>query len=105
MLVFFDDILVYCKSVEEHVGHLKVVLEFLRQHQLYAKALKCAFGCYEVQYLCHVISKEGVKADPLKITTMMEWLELRNPKALRGFLGLIGYYKKFVKGYGSIATL
>ena len=57
-----------------------------------------------MQHLGHVISKEGVKADPLKITAVMEWLEPRNPKALRGFLGLTGYYKKFVKGYGSIAT-
>ena len=94
----------YNKSVEEHVGHLKAVLEVLRQHQLYAKASKCAFGCREVQYLGHVISKEGVKADPLKFTTVMEWPELRNPKGLRGFLGLIGYYRKFVKGYGSIAA-
>lgn len=104
VLVFFDDILVYSKSVEEHAGHLKVVLEVLRQHQLYAKASKCVFSCLEVEYLGHVISKEGVKADPLKISAIMEWPEPKNPKALRGFLGLTGYYKKFVKGYGSIAA-
>ncbi|XP_073263331.1 uncharacterized protein [Populus alba] len=92
-----------CKSIEEHVGYLRAVLEVLRQHQLYVKASKCIFGCREVEYLGYVIFKEGVQADPLKISTMMECPEPKNPKALRGFLGLTGYYRKFVKGYESIA--
>jgi hypothetical protein len=95
---------VYSKYIEEYVGHLRVVLEVFRRHQLYVKASKCIFGCREVEYLSHIISKEGVQAHPLKISTMMEWPEPKNPKALRGFLGLTGYYRKFVKGYGNITT-
>ena len=100
--VFFYDILVYSKYIEEHAGHLKVVLEILRQHQLYVKTSKCVFSCQEVGYLGHVISK-GVKAYSLKIA-VMKWPEPQNPKALRGLLGLTGYYRKFVKGYGSIVA-
>ena len=104
VLVFFYDILVYSKTVEEHAGHLKTVLEVLQYHQLYAKESKCVFACREVEYLGHVISKEGVKADPAKISVMLEWPEPRNLKALRGFLGLTGYYRRFVKGYGGMAA-
>lgn len=103
VLVFFDDILVYSKIVGEHVGHLKTVLKFLQHHQLYAKFSKCVFECQEVEYLGHVISKR-VKADPSKILSMLEWTEPKNPKVLRGFMGLTGYYRLFVKGYGSVAT-
>ena len=92
VLVFFDDILVYSKTIEEHVGHLNSILEVLLNHQLYAKESKCVFGCREVEYLGHMISKEGVQADPAKIAAMIEWPEPKNPKALRGFLGLTGYY-------------
>ncbi|KAJ0082796.1 hypothetical protein Patl1_12023 [Pistacia atlantica] len=104
VLVFFDDILIYSKSLGEHVKHLQVVLGTLRSHQLYAKESKCKFGCHEVEYLGHLISKDGVKADPHKISAMQQWPLPRNLKALRGFLGLTGYYRKFVKNYGAIAA-
>jgi hypothetical protein len=104
VLVFFNDILIYNKNLQNHLKHLKVVLELLQQHQLYAKLSKCHFGCQEVEYLGHVISEDGVKVDPNKIDAMLKWHVPRNHKALRGFLGLIGYYRKFVKGYGGIAT-
>ena len=104
VLVFFDDILIYSKSLKEHVLHLHTVLDILKQHKLYAKISKCIFGYQEVEYLGYVISKEGVKADPKKISAMVQWSTPTTVKALRGFLGLTGYYRKFVKGYGGIAA-
>ncbi|KAF5475861.1 hypothetical protein F2P56_007623 [Juglans regia] len=104
VLVFFDDILIYSKSLEEHLQHLHMVLETLRSHQFYAKKSKCVFGCHEVEYLGHLISKEGVKVEPHKISAMQEWPLPKSLKALRGFLGLTGYYRKFVKDYGAIAS-
>lgn len=87
VLVFFDDILIYSKSVADHVMHLTMVLEVLKHHQLYAKASKCVFGTREVEYLGYVISNEGVKADPLEISAMINWPIPKTPKGLRGFLG------------------
>lgn len=104
LLVFFDDILIYRKDWKEHLQHLKVTLEVLRQHQLYAKRMKCKFGSKEVVYLGHIISIEGVKADPSKIRSMLEWPMPLTLKSLRGFLGLTRYYRKFIKGYGQITT-
>jgi hypothetical protein len=104
VLVFFDDFLIYSKSLQDHLKHLKAVLGLLQQHQLYAKPSKCPFGCQEVEYLGHVISEEGVKADATKIEAMLNWPVPHSIKALRGFLGLTRYYRKFVKGYEGIAA-
>ena len=101
--VFFDDILVYSSSEKLHQQHLDEVLQLLQKHQLYANRKKCQFGCKQIEYLGHVISAEGVAADEKKIKAMVDWKIPRNVKALRGFLGLNGYYRKFVKGYGHIA--
>jgi hypothetical protein len=100
VLVFFNDILVYSKGLEEHIAHLKTVLQILALHQLYAKMSKCVFATSEVEYLGHIISGEGVKTDPKKIAAMVDWPIPKSLKALRGFLGLTGYYRKFIKGYG-----
>jgi hypothetical protein len=81
-----------------------MVLQTLADHQLYAKMSKCVFVASEVEYLGHIIYGEGVQTDPKKIEVMTEWPVPKTLKALRGFLGLTGYYKKFIKGYGQIAS-
>jgi hypothetical protein len=104
VLVFFDDILIYNKSWEEHVQHVDKELQLLEEQQLYANPFKCAFGVQEVEYLGHIVSHEGVKVDPNKIKSIREWPIPKALKKLRGFLGLTGYYRKFFKNYGQIAA-
>ena len=102
VLVFFDDILIYSKSYIEHMEHLQVVFAILRTHKLVAKESKCVFGDDKVEYLGHVISKAGVATEPEKLQAIKKWPLPQNIKQLRGFLGLTGYYRKCVKGYGII---
>jgi len=104
ILVFFDDILVYNEDMGSHLSHLKTTLELLRQNKLFAKMSKCKFGSDEVDYLGHIVTAQGVCADPEKIQAMVDWPFPKNIKALRGFLGLTGYYRKFIRSYGSIAS-
>ena len=99
VLVFFDDILVFSKKLDDHVSHLKLVLEVLLKNQLFAKMSKCVFRCQEVEYLGHLILGEGVRIDPKKIEAMQNWPTPTSIMALRGFLRLIGYYRKFIKNY------
>ena len=103
VLVFFDDILVYSPTMEAHVDHLTTVFEVLHQHQLYVKLSKCSFGQSSLEYLGHIVSKQGVAVDSSKVVAMVEWPQPKTIKSLRGFLGLIGYYRKFVKNYGMIS--
>lgn len=100
VLIFFDDILVYSSSLQEHVEHLKLVFDKLQAYKLFVKRSKCAFAQPQIEYLGHIISSDGVSADKRKIQAMLEWPVPKTVKALRGFLGLTGYYRRFVQHYG-----
>jgi hypothetical protein len=104
VLVFFDDILIYRKTWTYHLAHVDRFLHLLSQHQLFLKQFKCAFGTSEVEYLGHMVGKDGVRVDPKNIEAMQDLPHPNTLKILRGFLGLTGYYRKFVKNYGKIAA-
>ena len=104
LIVFIDDILVYSGSSEEHSEHLRILLQTLRERQLYAKLSKCQFWLDKVAFLGHVISAEGVSMDPQKIEAVVNWKPPKNVSEVRSFLGLAGYYKKFVEGFSKIAA-
>ncbi|KAF0902240.1 hypothetical protein E2562_014476 [Oryza meyeriana var. granulata] len=95
VLVFFDDILIYSSSWADHLRHLRVVLSMLRQHRLFVKRSKCAFGVDSVSYLGHIISEAGMAMDPAKVQAIHDWPQLRSAREVRGFLALAGYYRKF----------
>ena len=99
VVVFIDDILVYSKDREDHDTHLRVVLEILRKEQLYAKMSKCEFWLKEVSFLGHIVSEEGIRVDLRKIEVTLEWKPSRSVTEVRSFLGLAGYYRRFVKGF------
>ena len=103
VLVFFDDILVYSRDTQEHQDHLTQVLSVLSANCFVANPSKCKFGCKQIDYLGHVISGDGVAVDPEKVKCILEWPEPKNVKGVRGFLGLTGYYRKFIKDYGKVA--
>jgi hypothetical protein len=104
VLVFFDDILIYSKTWTDHLTYVDQVLNLLSQHQLFLKQSKCAFGASEVEYLGHLVGKDGVRVDLKKIEAMQDWSHPKTLKRLCGFLGLTGYYRKFIKNYGKIAA-
>ena len=104
LLVFFDDILIYSDNWEQHLNHVKTVLDIMRTQQLYLIKSKCIFGKQEVQYLGHVISTEGVGVDPEKVDAVKGWPKPATLKAMRGFLDLTSYYRRFIQNYGKIAT-
>jgi hypothetical protein len=104
VLVLFDDILAYNKTWEENMKHLGQVLSLLEENQFYAKMSKCTFGKEEVEYLGHIISKKGVKVDPKKIRAITKWPKPKNISKLRGFLGLAGYHRGFVKNYAHLTA-
>ena len=98
MLVFFDDTLIYIKTLATHLQHVDKSLELLCDHQLFIKHSKhCSFGVSEVKYSGHTIGKDGVRMEPKKIVAMQERTCLKTLKSLHGFFGLTGYYRKFVR--------
>ena len=103
VVVFIDDILVYSRSGEEHAGHLRTVLQVLRDKEPYAKFAKCEFWMPEVAFLGHIVSAEGIKVNPAKIELVAAWTTPTNVKEVRSFLVLAGDYRRFVEGFSVIA--
>ncbi|GJW48690.1 putative reverse transcriptase domain-containing protein [Tanacetum coccineum] len=103
MIVFIDDILIYSKNKQEHEDHLKLILELLKKEELYAKFSKCEFWIPKVQFLGHVIDSEGIHVDPAKIESIKDWASPKSPTEIRQFLGLAGYYRRFIEGFLKIA--
>ena len=103
LVVFIDDILIYSKNEEEHARHLRIILTRLREHQLYAKFSKCEFWLDRVQFLGHVLTPEGVSIDPSKVQDVLDWKSPRSVHQIRQFLGLAGYYRRFIPDFSKIA--
>jgi len=103
VVVFIDDILIYSKNEEEHAEHLRIVLQHLKEHKLYAKFSKCDFWLKEVQLLGHIISENGISVDPSKIQDVLNWEAPTSVPEIRNFLGLAGYYRLFVSEFSKIA--
>ncbi|KAJ9553825.1 hypothetical protein OSB04_017870 [Centaurea solstitialis] len=104
VIVFIDDILIYSKTAEEHGDHLRKILEMLKRERLYAKFSKCEFWLKKVQFLGHIVTQEGIKVDPAKIEAIKDWESPKSPSEVRSFLGLAGYYRRFIEHLSAIAT-
>ena len=104
VVVFVDDILIYSQSEEEHEDHLRVVLQLLRDHHLYAKFSKCEFWLVEVGFLGHVVSTSGMSMDPRKAEVVMSWERAKSVFEIRSFLGLAGYYRRFIEDFSRLAA-
>ncbi|GJU39682.1 putative reverse transcriptase domain-containing protein [Tanacetum coccineum] len=103
VIVFIDDILIYSRNKKEHEEHLKAILELLKKEELYAKFSKCEFWIPKVQFLGHVIDSQGIHVDPAKIESIKDWASPKSPTEIRQFLGLAGYYRRFIEGFSKIA--
>ncbi|GJV15615.1 putative reverse transcriptase domain-containing protein [Tanacetum coccineum] len=103
IIVFIDDILIYSNNKQEHEEHLKLILELLKKEELYAKFSKCEFWIPKVQFLGHVIDSKRIHMDPAKIESIKDWASPKSPTEIRQFLGLAGYYRRFIEGFLKIA--
>jgi hypothetical protein len=103
VVVFIDDILIYSETAEEHEEHLRIVLQRLRQQKLYAKFSKCEFRMDKVMFLGHVLSAEVIVVDPSKVESVTKWEQPLNVTDIRSFLGMAGYYRRFIENFSKIA--
>jgi hypothetical protein len=103
VMVFIDDILIYSKTKEDHANHIRVILQRLRDHRLYAKFSKCEFWLDSVKFLGHTISSEGISVDPTKVQEVMDWTPPTSVHQIRSFLELVGYYHRFILDFSKIA--
>ena len=103
VVVFIDDILVYSKNKEEYEKHLHDILQTLREHQLFAKLNKCEFSLDQIYFLGHVVSKDGISVDPSKVEAMLSWKRPTTVSEIRSFLGMTGYYRRFIEGSSNIS--
>jgi hypothetical protein len=104
LLVFFDDLLIYNRTWEDHLRHLDEILSIMGEKSLYAKASKCEFGMTKILYLGHVISVQGVQVHQEKIQAILDWPTPRSLTELRGFFGICSYYRRFVKGFSQLCA-
>ena len=103
VVVFIDDILVYFRSAEEHAEHLRIILQTLRDNKLFGKLSKCQFWLQQVPFLEHIISGDGISVDPAKVVAVRDWPVPRTVSEVRSFLGLAGYYRRFVQDFVKIS--
>ena len=103
-MIFLDDILVYSKNLQDHIDHVRRTLQILREHRLYAKVSKCAFFRHEVDYLGHVVTAVGIHPGPMKVQAVRDWKTPETVHDIWSFLGLAGYYKRFIPQFARIAA-
>nr|GEZ64589.1 putative reverse transcriptase domain-containing protein [Tanacetum cinerariifolium] len=102
VIVFIDDIMIYSKSKKEHEEHFKLILEFIKKEELYAKISKCENWIPNVQFVSHVIDSKGIHVDPAKIKSIKDWASPKTPTEICQFLGFAGYYQRFIEGFSKI---
>nr|GFC49168.1 putative reverse transcriptase domain-containing protein [Tanacetum cinerariifolium] len=105
VIVFIDDILIYSKNKKEHKEHLKAILKLLKKEELYARFSKCKFLIPKVQFRSHVIDRNDIHVDPAKIESIKDWASPKTPTEIHQYLGLGGYYRRFIEGFSKIAKL
>ena len=103
MVIYIDDILIFSKSEEEHVGHVQHVLENLRQNKLFAKLSKCDFAKDKVEYLGNIVSAQGIHPDPKKVSVIKDWPRPKSVHELQHFLGMVNFYRRFMEKFAHVA--